>query len=565
MNFWQLREYVQGLTLQQLSLYLCLFFLCVFIFFHLIFNWKKVISSIKWLSVVSFISMCLAFATFKYEFFPYDEYLFFLLTCLSFVLQRQIHSFKIGQYTYSSDDCMRGWLVCGKTGSGKTASGLMYIMHQFFQNFQNIGGMCLDQKGNFHTIVRKVMRHYGFEDRLVTLEVRPENSPENWEPAETYNIISYPGIPASSYAAIIVDTAQAQEGGGSGNMFFVTAARNIIGTGIEFLQSIDGSATLAGTYELLTNEELLEERIIEADNITNKSLEFMATLTDLKSFMNSPDDQRGGVIGTVSNYLKPFVHPEIAEVFSPEQNSVELEEMDNGFIFCISLPQKYVKERNYINTIMKLLYYTHVLKRFDTPEELKHKNVLTLWADEAQGLITKSEGGMADFNVLDKIREAKGTAIFATQSTKSFIPVLGRDKTDVLLLNLANKLIFQSAHPDDAKLSADLIGKHQIVKRSHGFSGGKRSANYQTVDEYQIKPEVLTKFKKFECIVMHCDKGYYRTKLAPLGSNGHIAHWYGWRKYYFTILSLITWPLKLILSASTLISQNKTQNYRKKS
>ena len=53
------------------------------------------------------------------------------------------------------------------------------------------------------------------------------------------------------------------------------------------------------------------------------------------------------------------------------------------------MPQKFQTERRYVNTFLKMLFYTHVLRRFDKPKEQRRDdNLLILWADEAQRFMT---------------------------------------------------------------------------------------------------------------------------------------------------------------------------------
>jgi hypothetical protein len=46
-----------------------------------------------------------------------------------------------------AEDFVRGWLVTGRTGSGKTQCAINAITYQIFQNVKNWGGVCRDQKG----------------------------------------------------------------------------------------------------------------------------------------------------------------------------------------------------------------------------------------------------------------------------------------------------------------------------------------------------------------------------------------------------------------------------------
>ena len=87
------------------------------------------------------------------------------------------------------------------------------------------------------------------------------------------------------------------------------------------------------------------------------------------------------------------------------------------------MPQKFQVERRYVNTFLKMLFYTHALRRFDKPARSRRDdNLLILWADEAQRFVSASEEGMSDYNCIDVIREAQSTIVAAAQSITSFIP-----------------------------------------------------------------------------------------------------------------------------------------------
>lgn len=54
---------------------------------------------------------------------------------------------RLGGITWTMEDFVRGWLITGRTGSGKTQSAINAITFQIFQNVKDWGGICLDQKG----------------------------------------------------------------------------------------------------------------------------------------------------------------------------------------------------------------------------------------------------------------------------------------------------------------------------------------------------------------------------------------------------------------------------------
>ncbi|MEP6988635.1 MAG: type IV secretion system DNA-binding domain-containing protein [Chloroflexota bacterium] len=195
------------------------------------------------------------------------------------------------------------------------------------------------------------------------------------------------------------------------------------------------------------------------------------------------------------------------------------------------MQQKFQTERRYVNTFLKLLYYNHALRRFDKSKaDRANSNLLILWADEAQRFMTASEDGTSDYNCVDVIREAGATVVAAAQSTTSLVPPLGNDKSKVLTLNLRNRLIFRSADEADAVQAADFIGKKRIIKRSWGYSMGKRNVNYSDTEEHKIKPYKLRSLRDHQCILVHCERGFRRVTLPPLEPEGTVSKWFSWWK-----------------------------------
>jgi type IV secretory pathway TraG/TraD family ATPase VirD4 len=147
--------------------------------------------------------------------------------------------------------------------------------------------------------------------------------------------------------------------------------------------------------------------------------------------------------------------------------------------------------------------------------------------------MTASEDGTSDYNVVDVIREAGATIIAAAQSTTSFVPPLGNDKSKVLTLNLRNRMIFRCADEADAVQAADFLGKKRVVKRSWGYTAGKRTVNYSQDEEHKIKPHKLRNLRDHECVLVHCERGFRRVTLPPLEPDGNIAKWFSkWRRIF---------------------------------
>jgi hypothetical protein len=244
-------------------------------------------------------------------------------------------------------------------------------------------------------------------------------------------------------------------------------------------------------------------------------------------FLNQPPEQIGGVKETIANYLQAFVTPDIAQVFCPAANTFDFADIDRGKIIWVAMPQKFQTERRYVNTFLKMLFYTHALRRFDKPKEDRQRdNLIVLWADEAQCFVTASEEGMSDYNCVDVIREAQATIVAAAQSSTSFIPPLGREKARVFTLNLRNRLIFKAADEEGALESADFIEKTKVIKKSWGYNGGKTSRNFTEQEEHRIKPHVLRTMAKHVAVVVHCERAHRRELLFPVEPDGSVCEWF---------------------------------------
>jgi hypothetical protein len=434
-------------------------------------------------------------------------------------------------FTWTREDFCRGWLITGDTGSGKTRSGINQLLFQVFQNDPNWGGLCIDDKGVYWETLVEMAAEFHRENDLILLQVKPDNPPDNWKPKHTFNLLSDPTIPPSTYAKFVVDTATSL-GQRSDQSFFKNQAQTHIGLALELLSRFEMEATLPNIREFLLDDSTMDEVLKEmkTDYPTTRDKYLIKHFSE--RYRGQPAEQMGGVKETIANYLQFFLAPDVVEVFSVGKCSFNFKDIDRRKIICVAMPQKYQVERRYINTFLKMLFYTHALRRFDRPkEERADDNLLILWADEAQRFVSASEDGMSDYNCVDVIREAKATLVAAAQSSTSFIPPLGEEKAQVLTLNLRNRMIFKGADEAGAVESADFLGQRKVRQKTSGYSGGMASRSYTTVEEHKIKPYELRHLKKHQCVLVHCEKGFHKTILPPIDPNGKIPKWFPWWKH----------------------------------
>lgn len=304
-------------------------------------------------------------------------------------------------------DFCRGWLITGDTGSGKTSSGITPLLYQVFQNEPGWGGLCIDDKGLYWETLCEMARHFGRENDLILLQIRPDSAPPGWQPTHTYNLTSDRSIPYNTFSKAVVDTASSLGQAGDKG-FFKNQAQVHIARALEMLREIRADVTLENAYHLLIDERDLQEALDDLTAGAPSPARHELISHFRNRFINQPPEQIGGVKETIANYLQAFVTQDIAQVFCPAANTFDFADIDRGKIICVAMPQKFQTERRYVNTFLKMLFYTHALRRFDKPkEERERDNLLVLWADEAQRFVTASEEGMSDYNCVDVIREAQ--------------------------------------------------------------------------------------------------------------------------------------------------------------
>jgi hypothetical protein len=433
---------------------------------------------------------------------------------------------RLGGFSWALEDFCRGWLITGQVGTGKTSGAINTMLWQVSKNLPSWGGVCVDDKGLYWETLQKMMLHLGRERDLILLQVRPENAPAGWTPTHTFNFLDNPHLPWSAKAKIVCDVA-ASLGQKTEQSFFRVQAQTQIEFAFRALAAADLPVALDSACEFLLSETQMKEVLREVIECGETDARYVLDHY-LENFLAQPPEQLGGVKSTVANYLKCFTDPDLAEVFCPAKSTFDFDDIDRGKIVCVSIPQKFQTERRYINTLLKLTFYAHALRRFDKPAaERANDNLLILWADEAQKIVTANDDGMSDYNVVDVIREAKATVVAATQSYQSLIPPMGDEpKAKVFIANMANRVTFGAADEESAKIAADTLGKRKTKKRTTGYSGGKRNTSWTDEDRYWFEPYQLRSLKKFQAVVQHCAGGFRKVILPPLGTDGKIPSWY---------------------------------------
>ena len=361
---------------------------------------------------------------------------------------------QIGPWKWDIEEFCTHWLITGDTGAGKTSSGLNKLLISLTEHYPRWGALILDPKSVYWRTVQTIVNSSGRPDEVAVLRVRsPQDTSRNYQPLR-FNLIGDPTVPCSTYAQMIVDTHAAHRAGSaSGNSdFFNQRAMEHISKCFELMRALELPFNLRTAYNLLVNKDHLKNTLDTVpDHPRAKHLlplvqHFETFYLNLKS-----EGQSEGELGTIGNFLAPYQHPAVAEVFCSDQpDTITIDQVDQGKKICLSISEEYAHERKYVFSIVKLLFYQHGLRRLDLkardPLAFWKKNLLVLVGEEFQDVVTSSVGGMSDYTVSGKIREANVALIVLTQSYLSLLPPhANKDQANVLVLNLRNRMIFRSA------------------------------------------------------------------------------------------------------------------------
>src|SRR5471030_1676609 len=174
--------------------------------------------------------------------------------------EQQKYVLELGGVRWSEADFCRGWEIDGRTGSGKTASAVVPIIHALKLNRPEMGVLALDSKGDLSEPLHAIARHLGREADVRQLEVRPDDALPDWQPAYAMNILADPSIPFSTYAKLLVDVATAA-GQKGGQAFFKNAAQVAIQNALGTLDALELPVTIDNCYYLEIGRASCRERV----------------------------------------------------------------------------------------------------------------------------------------------------------------------------------------------------------------------------------------------------------------------------------------------------------------
>lgn len=415
---------------------------------------------------------------------------------------------------WNLDHFCQNFLITGAIGSGKTVA-LYNLLYELNRRVKNWGGLWLDNKGNSHQDLAAIQSVFGRENDVMLLQVRNREQPLNWRPPHRYNPLADPGFSFEELAHLLANNGAPNRVGKNGDFFAKQAATHLL-RGMEALRELGKPVTFSALYYYLT-ATAETAHLIKALEAAGTERGHALSRHFATRFLAQTGDQLSGVLSTIDNILAPFVVEAVAEVMcSQEPNTVDMEEIEEGKILCPFLPQSYPASLYAINTLLKQLFYLHVMRRYERRSAAAPKagggkegagvprgeNLLVCFMDEAQHSVRSGDYG--DHRFLDRLRDAKAGFIAATQDHQSFYGPLGKQEADILMLQFRNRLIYTAASQQSAEISADFIGKTERMKVTRGVTAGRTSISRTPADEHIIKAHQIRQLRPHFAYILHC-------------------------------------------------------------
>jgi hypothetical protein len=229
------------------------------------------------------------------------------------------------------------------------------------EHYPRWGGLIIDPKSVYWRTVQVMLETAGKAEDLAVLRVRsPKEAEENYHPVR-FNLIGDSSVPCSTYAQMIVDTHAAHRAGSlSGNSdFFNQRAMEHIARCFELMRALKLPFNLRTAYNLLANKDHLKNTL---DTVSEhpRAKELLPLVQHFETFYLNlkSEGQSEGELGTICNFLAPYQHPAVAEVFCSDQpDTVTIDQVDQGKKICLSMSEEYAHERKYVFSVLKLLFY----------------------------------------------------------------------------------------------------------------------------------------------------------------------------------------------------------------
>lgn len=401
-------------------------------------------------------------------------------------------------------------LITGSIGSGKTSSAITNILDGLIK--ANIPGLIIDVKGNYINTVKKVLKKYGCEDKLVEISL---------DSSYNYNPLSQ-DISAIEMADILKKVLMLMSKGNASDPFWLDKVEEYIRDFIIISKAVKGYVTFYEIHNMVIDSEYLDSNIktlkkyILENRYTDEQLfSISSALQTITNEYSKLDERTLNIIKSeITRITSVFVTDyNVYEKFS--SNSQPLDFLSNKIVILSIDFGSNKKIAKILSTYLKLDFQRQVVSNFSG------KDVFFI-CDEYQEFANEEDSHFFSIS-----REYKCINVISMQSYNSLINTLGDEKaSNVIIQNLVNKIFFRNDDSFTINEVIKLLGREVKENKSISFSEGGDNARFNMLfnnfksyksslsqsytvtekEEYLIDESYLTrKLKTFEALCFISD------------------------------------------------------------
>lgn len=373
-------------------------------------------------------------------------------------------------------------LITGTIGSGKTSSAIYPFCEQLISyknnEFEKLGMLILDVKGNFHNQINKLSNTHNRIDDLIIIELGGNVK---------YNPLHNPNLKASVLANRLKNILLLFSKNNS-DSYWLDKAESALCEAIKLCRMYNnGYVTFDEIHKLISYPNYLNEKRIILKEMFQNSKFPPKELFDLSSAIDFFDNEFNCLDSKVLSIIKS----EITRI-----TSVFINDLDVFNTFCSDINEltftsfsDVIKSGKIVVLNMNIAEYSILSKiiatylKFDFQTEVISSiskgtsKPCAFICDEYHEYVSKID---ADF--FSQSREAKCINIVSTQSYTSLLNTLGDiTSTKVIIQNLVNKLWFRSDDSFTIEEAQKQLGKEDKVKQSNSISENLNTARYNLI------------------------------------------------------------------------------------
>ena len=377
-------------------------------------------------------------------------------------------------------------LVTGTIGTGKTSSAMYPFTKQLIEYFCNdefnkIGMLVLDVKGNYYIKVSEFAKSCGREEDLIVISL---GGKYKYNPLHKPNL--KPSVLANRLKTILLLFSP-----NNTESYWLDKVEAILTECIKLCRLYNnGYVTFEEIHKLISVDNYYVEKI---DYLRNKFINNQFNTEDIYNLLSSLNffqkeffalDQRTLSIlrSEITRITNVFISDyEIYSTFNPKEDELNFlgfeDLIKNGKIVVLNMNiSEYKNLSKIIATYLKLDFQTEVMARLANNFDISDRTVAFI-SDEYHEYCTAS-----DSEFYAQSREAKCINIVATQSYTSLLNSLNNKySVEVIIQNLVNKFWFRTDDIFTIENAQKQIGKEDKEKEFHSISENAKETSYSYI------------------------------------------------------------------------------------